>query len=127
MTPSSLVLKKLLALLLKLIFLHHNSQTPSTSCFVQVLSMVLYRHFSFVEVHLLVCELLGLKRREGGGNFLGSESTNTSWVALSRHTRSDPISEVVSGKARTKSARTDKMGLGHSLHLSWKPVALFQR
>lgn len=79
-----------------------------------------------MEVQLLVCVLLGVQRREGRDNFLGSESTNTSWVALSHHTRSDLISGVVSGKARTKSARTDKVGLGHSLHLSWKPVALFQ-
>lgn len=76
-----------------------------------------------MEVQLLVCELLGIQRREGGDSFLGSESTNTSWVVLSYHTRSDLISEI-SGKARTKSSRTDKVGLGHSLHLSWKPVAL---
>lgn len=94
---------------------------------MQVLSIVFYTQFSFVEVQLLVYELLGIQRREGGGNFLGSESTNTSWVALSYHTRSDLISEVVSGKARTKSSRTDKVGLGHSLYLSWKPIALFQR
>lgn len=83
--------------------------------------------FSSVELQLLVCELLGIQRREGGDKFLGSESTNTSWVAPSSHTRSDIILEVVSGKARTKSSRTDEVGLGHSLHLSWKPVALFQR
>lgn len=84
--------------------------------------MVFYTQFSFVEVQLLVCELLGIQRREGGHNFLGSESTNTLLVVLSYHTRSDLISKVVSGKARTKSSRTDKVGLGHSLHLSWKPV-----
>lgn len=77
-------------------------------------------------VRQLLCVLLGIQRREGDDSFLGSESIDTSWVALSYHTRSDPISEIVSGKARTKSSRTDKVGLGHSLHLSWKPVALFQ-
>lgn len=78
-------------------------------------------------VRRLLCVLLGIQRREGDDSFLGSESIDTSWVALSYHTRSHPISEIVSGKARTKSSRTDKVGLGHSLHLSWKPVALFQR
>lgn len=94
---------------------------------MQVLSIVFYTQFSFVEVQVFVCELLGIQRREGNDNFLGSELTNTLWVALSYHTRSDPIYEVVSGKARTKSSRTHKVGLSHSLHLSWKPAAVFQR